>query len=113
MGALLGCLCVDERSRRQQQLDLGPPAEAVGAEALTQLGQQHAQRTPGLGGDVLAPAGDQQVLAGHRPAAVEREIGEQDSPSAAGQPVFDADPSMTTTYRPQSWILVAPSSLIR
>ena len=71
VGALQGRLDIHEGRLRQQQLDLGPPAEAVGAQAVAQLGQQHAEGVSGLRGGVLVPAGHQQLIAGQWAAAVE------------------------------------------
>jgi hypothetical protein len=90
VGALQRRLDVDEGRRRQEQLDLGPSWDAVGAEAVPQLREQHAQGVPRLCGGVLTPAGHEQLLAGQRAASVGDEVGEQDPPSAAGQRVFDA-----------------------
>jgi hypothetical protein len=90
VGALQGRLDVDEGRLGQQQFDRGPPAEVVGAQAMAQLGQQHAEGVARLGRGVLAPAGHQQLVAGQRLAAVEDQVGEQDPSSGTGQRVFDA-----------------------
>ena len=57
VGILQGRLDVDERRRRQQQLDLGPSPEPVGPQAVAQLGQQHAEGVARLRRDVVSPAG--------------------------------------------------------
>jgi len=90
VGAFQGRLGIDEDRRRQQQLDLGPPAEMFGTQAVPQFGQQHAQRVSRLCGGVFSPAGHEQLVAGQWTAAVEDEVGEQGSPYAAGQRGFDA-----------------------
>jgi hypothetical protein len=78
VGALQGRLDVDEGRLRQQQLDLGPPAEPVGTHAVAQLGQQHAQRVSRLCGGVIPPTSHQQLIAGQWTATVEDQIGEHD-----------------------------------
>ena len=90
MGALQGRLGIDEGRRRQEQFDLGPSAEMFGAQAAPQLGQQHVQRVSRLCGGVFSPARHEQRVARQWTAAVEDEVGEQDSPDAAGQRIFDA-----------------------
>jgi hypothetical protein len=90
VGALQGRLDIDQGRRRHQQLDLGPPAEPVGAQAVAELGQGHAEGVARRDRGVLAPAGHEQLVPGHRPAPVEDQVGEQDPPSAAGQRVLDA-----------------------
>jgi len=90
VGALQGRLGIDEDRRRQEQLDLGPPAEMPGTQAVPQPGQLHAERVSRLCGGVLSPAGHQQLIAGHWTATAEDEVGEQDPPYAAGQRVLDA-----------------------
>ena len=90
MGALQGCLGVDEGRRRQEQLDLGPSAEMLGAQAVPQLGQQDVQRVSRLRGGVLSPADHEQRVAGHGAATVEDEVGEHDPPDASRQRVLDA-----------------------
>ena len=61
-----------------------------GAQAAPQLGQQHVQRVPRLCGGVFSPARHEQRVSRQWTAAVEDEVGEQDSPDAAGQRIFDA-----------------------
>jgi hypothetical protein len=57
VGAFQGRLDVDEDRWREEQLDLGPPAEMFGAQAMPQLGQQHVQRVSRLCGGVFSPTG--------------------------------------------------------
>jgi hypothetical protein len=90
VGAFQGRLDVDEDRWREEQFDLGPSVEMLGAQAVPQLGQQDTQRVSRLRGGVLSPAYEH-VSRGW--AATVRRTGEHDPPNAAGS-VFVREPSI-------------------
>jgi hypothetical protein len=92
MERLERCLDVDERARRQHELDLRPSGQLLGADDAAQLREQHTQ--PGLvvGRRLLAVERDQQLVAVDAAAPVEHEVGEEQLTQGSRQGVLDPPP---------------------
>jgi hypothetical protein len=71
-------LDVDERVRRQRELDLGSSRHQLAADDAPQLREQHAESGVVVGRGILAVDRDQQLVTVDSPQAVEHEVGEEE-----------------------------------
>ena len=85
-------LDVDERVRRQQELDLRSSGQQLGADDAAQLREQHAEPRVVVGSRLLAVDGDEQLVTLDPAVPVEHEVGEQELAQQSRQGVLDPLP---------------------
>ena len=96
-------LDIDARVGRQGEPHLAAPGQDVGSDNGAQLGQQHGDSRSVVLRRSVAPERLGQLVAADPAGLLEHEVGEEDAPLAAREPLLQTDPRNSTTRCPQSW----------